>query len=209
MSRLTLVTSRHRWRFDEVSDIGGAASSLRNYLEQSGVRRCLETAARERPIRAAADVGCGYGRLTPVLTEFAPRVAGFEREETLLAEARRLQPGVEWISVKDLASLPAPDGAFDFAMTFTVLQHIPDAAACQVVAELQRVARGGFLLLVEETDPALGAELPRDVPGGTRGRPVETWEQWLAPWRLRLAFPRSIEPGYPRADVGTFLLFGS
>lgn len=199
--------SRHRWRFEEVSDIGGAASSLRNYLEQSGVRRCLESAASERPIRAAADVGCGYGRLTMVLTEFAARVAGFEREEALLDEARRLQPGIEWTGISDLASLPAPDRAFDFAMTFTVLQHLDDASARKAIGELQRIAGGGFLLLVEETDPAVGSELPPDLPGGTRGRSVATWDQWLSPWRRRLAFPRRIEPGYARADVGTYMLF--
>src|SRR4030095_15982114 len=113
-------------------DISGAAANLRNYLEQRDVRRCLEAASRERPVRAAADGGCGYGRLTPVLGEFAARVTGFEREETLLEEARRLQPGIEWKPIEDLASLPAADGAFDFAMCFTVLQHVNDGVAEKV-----------------------------------------------------------------------------
>ncbi len=202
--------SRHAWRFDEVSDISGAASALRNYLEQRDVRRCLETAARERPIRRAADVGCGYGRLTPVLAEFAARVVGFEREDALLAEARRLQPGVEWSGIADLAELPAEDGAFDFAMSFTVLQHVPDDAARRIAEELRRIATGGFVLLVEETDPSLGADVAPDWSGGmTRGRAVSTWESWMAPWRLGMTFPRTIEPGYARADVGTYMLFPS
>jgi len=202
--------SRHSWRFEEVSDISGAASSLRNYLEQRDVRRCLETASQERAIRSAADVGCGYGRLTPVLGEFAARVAGFEREEALLALARRLQPRVEWAAIPDLSSLPAPDGAFDFAMTFTVLQHVPDEAARRIIRELQRVAAGGFVLLVEETDASLGDDRPESWSGGlTRGRPVETWRAWMDPWTLTLSFPRAIEPGYPREDVGTYMLFRS
>jgi SAM-dependent methyltransferase len=200
--------SRHAWRFDEVSDISGAASALRNYLEQRDVRRCLEAAARERPIRGAADVGCGYGRLTPVLSEFAARVVGFERESALLAEARRLQPGVEWKEIANLAELPAADREFDFAMSFTVLQHVPDEAARSVARELRRIAAGGFVLLVEETDPALGADVPSDWSGGmTRGRAVPTWESWMAPWRLVLTLPRTIEPGYARVDVGTYMLF--
>ena len=200
--------TRHAWRFDEVSDISGAAAGLRNYLEQRDVRRCLETARNERPIRSAADVGCGYGRLTPVLAEFAARVCGFEREEDLLALARRLQPGVEWTAVGDLASLPVEDGAFDFAMTFTVLQHVAEDPAKRILAELRRIAAGGFVLLVEETDAALGAEPPAGWSGGlTLGRPVATWEAWMAPWRLVSRFPRTIEPGYPRADVGTYMLF--
>jgi SAM-dependent methyltransferase len=200
--------SRHNWRFDEVSDIDGAASTVRNYLEQRDVRRCLEAVRGERPIRSACDVGCGYGRLTMVLTEFAPRVVGFEREEGLLSEARRLQPGIEWVPIADLSSLPAPGGVFDFAMTFTVLQHVNDVTARRVVQELQRIAAGAFILLVEETDPSLGAELPPDWPTGlTRGRPAATYESWMDPWRLCLSFPRQIEPGYPRADVGTYMLF--
>jgi SAM-dependent methyltransferase len=202
--------SRHNWRFEEVSDAGGAASSLRNELERHDVRRCLDAAARERPIRSAADVGCGYGRLTPVLAEFAGRVVGFEREEELLARARASHPGIEWVSIADLSSLPAPDGSFDLAMTFTVVQHVPDDAARSVLAEMRRVAAGGFTLLVEETDPCLGAELPPGWRGGmTRGRPVATYESWMAPWRLTLSFPRRIEPGYARADVGTYMLFRS
>jgi len=201
--------SRPPWRFQDVSDTAGPASLLRNELERRGVRRCLEAACRERPVRSACDVGCGYGRLTPVLSEFADRVVGFERETTLLSQARGVSPDVEWTPITDLASLPAPDGAFDLAMTFTVLQHVHDEGARRVVAELQRVARGGFLLLVEETDPALGAEFPAGWAGGmTRGRSVATYESWMAPWRLRLSFPREIEPGYPRADVGTYMLFG-
>jgi SAM-dependent methyltransferase len=200
--------SRHTWCFHEVSDISGAAASLRNYLEQRDVRRCLEAASRERPVRAAADVGCGYGRLTPVLAEFAARVTGYEREEALLEEARRLQPGIEWRPIEGLASLPAADGAFDFAMCFTVLQHVHDGAAERVARELRRIATGGFVLLVEETDPALGSDLPPDWSGGmTRGRPVETWVSWMAPWKLVLSFPRTIEPGYARGDVGSYMLF--
>ena len=202
--------SRHNWRFEEVSDAGGAASSLRNELERLDVRRCLDAAARERPIHSAADVGCGYGRLTPVLAEVAARVVGFEREDELLARARRSQPGIEWASIEDLWSLPAPDGSFDLAMTFTVLQHVPDDAARSVLAEVRRIAAGGFALLVEETDPSLGAEIPPGWKGGmTRGRAVATYESWMAPWRLRLSMPRRIEPGYSRKDVGTYMLFRS
>ena len=144
-----------------------------------------------------------------VLAEFAARVTGFEREKPLLAEARRLQPEIAWTAISDLASLPVADREFDFAMTFTVLQHLDDGEARKAIGELQRIASGGFLLLVEETDPSVGAELPARAPGGTRGRPVATWEAWLSPWRLRLSFPRRIEPGYAREDVGSYMLFAA
>jgi 2-polyprenyl-3-methyl-5-hydroxy-6-metoxy-1,4-benzoquinol methylase len=68
-------------------------------------------------------------------------VTGYEREKALLEEARRLQPGIEWeTDSRELASLPAADGAFDFAMCFTVLQHVHDGAAERVARELRRIA---------------------------------------------------------------------
>jgi len=143
-----------------------------------------------------------------VLSEFASSVAAFEREEPLLVAARALQPGVAWTAVDDLAKLPSENGSFDFVMTFTVLQHVPESEAQRILRELRRIAAGGFVLLAEETDPGLGAEPPPGWSGGlTVGRPIATWESWMAPWRLVLNFPRTIEPGYARADVGTYMLF--
>ena len=95
--------SPHVWTPAETSDVSGPASIVRNYLEQRDVRRCLTAAAAERPIRRAIDVGCGYGRLTMVLSEFAPAVTGFERESGLVAEARRLLPAIEFVEVASLA----------------------------------------------------------------------------------------------------------
>jgi len=38
---------------------------------------------------------------------------------------------------------------------------------------------------------------------------VATYEGWLAPWRLVATKPRTIEPDYPRANVGTYMLFAA
>jgi ubiquinone/menaquinone biosynthesis C-methylase UbiE len=140
-----------------------------------------------------------------VLTETAAHVVGFEREASFVEAAARLLPSVGFRRIETLASLPAPDGAFDFAMTFTVLQHLGDAEARRVVAELQRVARGGIVLLTEETDPTL----VDGVEGGglTKGRSRETYREWMRPFEPVLEFARQIEPGYPRADVGTYMMF--
>lgn len=199
---------RRAWSIPEVSDTAGPAAALRNYLEQSDVRRCLAAAAAIGPLQRAADVGCGYGRLTPVLTEFAAEVAGFERESHLAAEAARLVPAAAVHRVESLLQLPARTAAFDFAMTFTVLQHMGDSDARAVVEELKRIASPGSVLLVEETDPELAVGDPqRPDAGMTRGRPVETYAAWMRPFPLALSFPRRVEPGYERRDVGTYMLF--
>jgi SAM-dependent methyltransferase len=158
---------------------------------------------------AACDIGCGFGRLTPVLTECAERVVGFEREAALLRIARALQPTVQFREIEELQQLPAEPSSFDLALVFTVLQHVPEPEVRRVIDELRRIVKpSGHLLLCEETDAALEAgDRSAAHLGYTCGRPVPTYQAWLAPWKLVGTKRRAIEPGYPRPDVGTYMLF--
>jgi SAM-dependent methyltransferase len=204
------MSDRKTWTPGDVVDVSGPPALLRNYLEQWVVRDCLERAGMTTPIQRAYDVGCGFGRLTPVLSEYASTVIGFEREPSLIAVARQLLPSVEFVQVQTLESLPAPDASAQFVMTFTVLQHMPDARAEAVIREIARVlAPGGHVLAVEETDPQLEAGDAANADlGYTRGRPWPWYATRFAPLRPVRMGPRVIEPGYPRADVGTYMLFG-
>jgi len=204
------MTQRKTWTPTDVVDVSGPPALLRNYLEQGLVRDCVQRADMATPITRAYDVGCGFGRLTPVLSEFAAVVVGFEREATLVATARQLLPALEFIEVASLETLPAPDASAELVMTFTVLQHMPDPQAEAVIREMARVlVPGGHVLVVEETDPTLEAgDVTRADAGYTRGRPWSWYETRFAPLQLIRMGPRVIEPGYPRADVGTYMLFG-
>ena len=200
--------TRHVWKVAEVADAAGPSANLRNYLEQRDVRRCLAAASELGPIRRACDVGCGYGRLTMVLTEVAERVVGVEREDSFVQEARRLLPAVEFLQVASLGRVPLPTGSFDFAMTFTVLQHLRDPEAREVLEEVKRLAKGGVVLLTEETDPSLADGVAGDPGAGlTVGRVEETYTHWMRPFERVLSFARRIEPGYPRENVGAYMLF--
>lgn len=214
MSDVNDVSERKVWTVTEVTDVFGPNAILRSYLEQSEVRRYLQrgataASAAGAPIRCAVDVGCGYGRLTPVLTEFAPRVIGCEREASLLAIARPLQPGVTFIEAPTLAALPVDTGAADLVMAFTVLQHMADAQADAVLGEIRRIASPtAHVLLVEETDTALEAgDAAQADLGYTRGRPVAWYAERMPGFVLLDTSPRRIEPGYPRPDVGTYMFF--
>ncbi len=199
------------WTLKDVVDVDFPAFALRTYLEQAGVRRFLSGVAAGRRLAAAAEVGCGYGRLLPVLGEFAERVAGFERQPEFAAEAARLHPGVEVFRVTTLENLPAPDGAYDFVLTFTVLQHLVDPVAARVAAEIRRIlAPSGRLLVCEETDTGhLGGDTADPAGICTIGRSPGTYAGLFAPLRLLDSAPRVVEPTYPRPDVGTYLLFGA
>jgi SAM-dependent methyltransferase len=203
------ATARKTWTPTDVVDVSGPAALLRNYREQHDLRHFLDRAAARGSIRRACDIGCGFGRLTPVLAERAGSVVGFEREPSLVAIARALLPDIEIVQLDTLLTLPEPDASVDFALTFTVLQHMPDADAERVIAEIRRVvAPQGSIVIVEETDPALEAGDPAQADlGYTRGRPVAWYAARLLPLVLVDTRPRRIEPGYPRADVGTFMFF--
>ena len=189
------------WREEEVVDASYPAFACRTYLEQRDVRRFLHRAACAVPVNSAADLGCGFGRMTPVLREVASAVVGFEREPGFVERARSLWPDADFRRVDSLASLPCPDGCFDFVLSFTVLQHVPDADLPAVAEEIKRVLRRpGHLLLCEETDE-------RHVAGDTTGRSIARYEALLEPLRLVEWCARGIEPTYPRADVGTYMLF--
>ena len=65
------MTERKTWTPADVVDVSGPPALLRNYLEQRDVREYVQRAEMTTPITRAYDVGCGFGRLTPVLAEFA------------------------------------------------------------------------------------------------------------------------------------------
>jgi SAM-dependent methyltransferase len=196
------------WTPAQVVDVDGPRAMLRAYLEQRDVRRLLASRHRS-PVASACDVGCGFGRLTALLGEFAASVVGFEREPALVATARALLPAIDIRAIERLATLPAPDAAFDIGLVFTVLQHVPEPGVREVIAEILRVMKpDGTLLLCEETDVTLEAgDREHGELGYTCGRAPEVYSRWLAPWRFVAAKPRVIEPDYPRPDVGSYMLF--
>jgi SAM-dependent methyltransferase len=197
------------WTPHEVVDVDGPRAMLRAYLEQRDVRELCASTGTSGQLAAACDVGCGFGRLTPVLTEFARQVVGFERETGLLRIARSLQPSIDFRAIDSLVRLPADDACFNLGLVFTVLQHVPVPEVRAVIDELRRITTpDGHLLLCEETDAALEAgDRAHAHLGYTCGRPVTTYAAWLAPWKLVATKRRSIEPDYPRPDVGTYMLF--
>ena len=190
-------------------DVRDAAFAARTYLEQTDVRAFMTQVTGRRRLRVGCEVGSGYGRMTVVLSEFADRVIGIEREPHFVKEAARLLPTINFVQVESLTELPVQTATVDFILTFTVLQHLIDPVAKATAQEISRIlSPGGHLLICEETDPLLcnGAI---DDPNGwcTVGRPVPLYQSLFPSLALLATQPRRIEPTYLRDDVGTYMLF--
>jgi SAM-dependent methyltransferase len=95
------------------------------------------------------DIGCGDGKLTAIVARGAGLhdLVGVDPDPEETAAARRLSlyRAVHSASAGDI---PEPDGAFDYAISNSVLEHIPELEP--VLAEVARVLRrgGGFYLTV-------------------------------------------------------------
>ena len=99
------------------------------------------------------DVGCGDGHLTGIVLEHcgARPVVGFDPDpaEIELARATRLYQELICCGGDDV---PLPDGSFDWALSNSVLEHIPDVRP--VLAETARLLRAGgeFVFTVPAPD---------------------------------------------------------
>jgi SAM-dependent methyltransferase len=112
-----------------------------------------ELARVEYPRGLGLDLGCGDGRLTRVL---ADQVGGFrlvgldvDPLETLLAEAEHFY---ERVHTTTGDRIPEPDASFDFVLSVSVMEHIPNLEA--VLRDVARVLKPGGRLVT--TIPAVG-----------------------------------------------------
>jgi SAM-dependent methyltransferase len=109
--------------------------------------RSLLDAFAARVSGPVADVGCGPGHVGAYLSERAVPVTGIDLSDGMLAEARRLYPGIAF-ERGDMTALAAPDGAWAGIVAFYSIIHLPRAAVPEALRELRRTLRPGGLLLL-------------------------------------------------------------
>jgi SAM-dependent methyltransferase len=95
-------------------------------------RKIVRVALLEAPVQPdarnlAVEIGPGLGRICAPLAEEFARVVGIDVSEEMVAKARQLvpDPRVEFIVGDGVGLAPIEDGAADFVVSFTVLQHMP------------------------------------------------------------------------------------
>lgn len=200
---------RDRFRF-EISDavLQGPEGDIQTYLDRQSLRKFLSRIHAERPMRTALEIGCGYGRLTVVLSEFAQQVVGLEREEKFVRLARALLPHFQFLQQDAAEPFPLGDESCDLVMTFLVLQHLPIEDCRKALQEAQRVVSpGGYVLLVEKNVPGMETKNISDRRYAiSRHRSLGQYQEMLSSFQLVESQPRPVEPLY-RFNPGGFMLF--
>ena len=93
-----------------------------------------------------ADVGCGTGATTAIMTEAGVDAVGIDLSPNMIEQARRLSPALTF-HVGAMAALPFDDGAVAGVCAWYSIIHVPDEQLPQVFSEFARVLRpGGYAL---------------------------------------------------------------
>jgi SAM-dependent methyltransferase len=127
--------------FDDPADHG-----LRDPAVRAVWRELLLELLPPAPARVA-DLGCGTGTLSALLTEEGYDVTGLDFSPEMIARARRKAPSVEFVEA-DASAPPLEPASYDVVLSRHVLWAMPDPAAA--LARWERLLRdGGRLVLVE------------------------------------------------------------
>ncbi len=182
---------------------------LFNPIEQARLRESLERAtgdlAGEEAVRAL-DFGAGTGNVTAHLVDLGCRVTAADVSDGCLDRIeQRFGDRVERFRLNGRDLREFEDGAFDLAVAFSVLHHIPDYLLA--VSDLARVVRpGGVVVIDHEATDTVYENPPAYRQWRRKARPW--WEyvlKYVKPsnylWGLRLL----MNPRYqPEGDIHVY-----
>ncbi len=132
--------------------------------EEVAIRRLL----KGKHFTSAVDVGGGYGRLCPLIKEFADSVTLAEPSQQQLDIAKEFLKGKEGITTKlaQADTLPFDDVSIDLITVVRVIHHLPDPT--REFAEIARVLKPGGYLLIEFANYANFKNRLRHIAKGKR-----------------------------------------
>jgi ubiquinone/menaquinone biosynthesis C-methylase UbiE len=139
------------------------------------------------PAGRGLDLGCGDGKLTALLLSYVgPRtLVGIDRDRSEVAAAAR-KSIYSHLYACSASAIPEPDGAFDFILANSVLEHIEDLDATLLECSRLLAPRGRFLFTVP------GPALHDNLAGSWW--PRTTRAQYIARFDRRNAHLRYLSP---------------
>jgi 2-polyprenyl-3-methyl-5-hydroxy-6-metoxy-1,4-benzoquinol methylase len=141
-----------------------AESYFADYYESEGAyppvhQKIIRDLVAASGARTLLDAGCGPASMLRSLGDLGAELYGFDLTQEMVVEARKVMAshGVPsahlWQgSVADPSAFRAPAGglaAFDAAICFGVLPHVPAAFDTAVIANLRQAVRPGGLVAIE------------------------------------------------------------
>jgi len=126
------------------------------------------------------DLGCGDGILTDILFKRVgkvPRLVGVDIDP-LETEAAAAYPFYERIHTCPAQAIPEPDDSFDYVVSNSVLEHIPDLES--VIGEVARVLKPGGRFYFTVPGPGFHENLRGSVIGVERTRYLAELDRRLA-----------------------------
>jgi SAM-dependent methyltransferase len=137
-------------------------------------------ARRGLPEGLGLDLGCGDGILTDILLrETGSRTLVGVDVDPLETEAAARFPFYQRVHTCPGSSIPEPDASFDFVLSNSVLEHIPDLEA--TIAEASRLLRKGGRFVFTVPGPGFHRNLAGSVlPFADRTSYLDTLDRRLA-----------------------------
>ena len=163
---------------------------------------CILDIFRDVDAERSLEIGCGYGRLSPIIGQFATENIAIDINEESLAEARKHYPDIEF-KCQSAMNLELEDDSVDLIVTWTVLQHIPPSDIQRAVDEIKRVSTEQATILICEA-----TRYPDRAGGHTWDRPVTQYEELFADFNLVHSSPLSDVDRIPEMESpGQVMLF--
>jgi SAM-dependent methyltransferase len=125
------------------------------------------------------DLGCGDGKLTAILLSLTGdrALVGIDPDPKETAAAKAW-PFYRRLHTCRGDAIPEPDAAFDFVISNSVLEHIPEIEP--TIAEVGRLLKPGGRFYFTVPQPAFHQNLAGAWLGGDRGRYLERLDRRLA-----------------------------
>ncbi len=110
-----------------------------------------ETIIRQeiKPYMDVLEVGCGWGRMAPLISQCAKSYVGTDFVEQLLVTARETLPKLDF-RYADAGALPFEGGSFDAVVAVACVSSFDERFDAIMQEMLRVVKKGGFVLLLEE-----------------------------------------------------------
>jgi len=110
-------------------------------------RELLDRFARRVGRGRACDLGCGPGQIARYLRDRGVDAFGLDLSAGMLGQARRLNPGIEFVQGSMLA-LALGSESLDGIAAFYSIIHIPRQQVVAALGEMRRVLKAGGCLLI-------------------------------------------------------------